>query len=196
MFLEKLSFCFILLTTRRYSLQCGRFFMLNHIICFFYYSNTLLGTCRGTCWQYWRPSPRPAAGARPGPPSPRTAAGWAGQGLAGSTASPAHRGHCNCWKLMLTWPLIKKILNIKKTTEDILSRPGQSQGTALLWRLLNMKNGGIFWPDIYMHGECHKVLEKHFENHFWPVHPLGVALRPPLNQKGPPLLKWKLKIIG
>ena len=30
----------------------------------------------------------------------------------------------------------------------------------------NKKNGGILWPDIYMHGECHKVKEKHLENRF------------------------------
>ena len=35
-----------------------------------------------------------------------------------------------------------------------------------VWRLLKMKNGGIFWPNIYMDGECHKVQEKHFENGF------------------------------
>ena len=39
-------------------------------------------------------------------------------------------------------------------------------GAVLLWWLLKMKNGGIFWPDIYMHGECHKVQEKHFKNRF------------------------------
>ena len=35
------------------------------------------------------------------------------------------------------------------------------------------EKGGIFWPDIDMDGECHKVQEKHFENGIWPVHPLG-----------------------
>ena len=30
-----------------------------------------------------------------------------------------------------------------------------------VWRLLKMKKGGIFWPDIYMDGECHKVQEKY-----------------------------------
>jgi len=39
-------------------------------------------------------------------------------------------------------------------------------GDVGVWRLLKMKNGGIVWPDIYMHGECHKVQEKHFENGF------------------------------
>ena len=28
------------------------------------------------------------------------------------------------------------------------------------------ENGGIFGPDIYMDGECHKVQEKPFENGF------------------------------
>ena len=64
----------------------------------------------------------------------------------------------------------------------------------LVCRLLKMKNWGIFWPDMYTHGKSHKVQEKHFENRFWPVHPLGVALRSPLNEKGPPLPKWKVKI--
>ena len=32
-----------------------------------------------------------------------------------------------------------------------------------IW-LLKMKNGGVFWPVTYMHGECHKVQDKHFEN--------------------------------
>ena len=39
-------------------------------------------------------------------------------------------------------------------------------GDVQVWRLLKMKNGGMFWPAIYMHGECHKVQEKHFENRF------------------------------
>ena len=37
-----------------------------------------------------------------------------------------------------------------------------------------------------MHEECNKVEEKHFENHFWPILPLCVALRHPQNQKGSP----------
>ena len=41
-----------------------------------------------------------------------------------------------------------------------------------------MKNLWFFLPDIYTHGERHKVEEKHFKNRFWPVHPLGVALGP------------------
>ena len=56
-----------------------------------------------------------------------------------------------------------------------------------------MKNGGILWPDIYMDGECLKVQDKHFENGFRPVHPLGVALRPSLNRKGPPPTKVKIE---
>ena len=48
-----------------------------------------------------------------------------------------------------------------------------------------------FWPDIYMHEECHKVQGKPLQKRFLTVHPLGVAL----NQNCPPLLKWKLKII-
>ena len=35
-----------------------------------------------------------------------------------------------------------------------------------IWRLLKMKNGGVFWPDFYVHGECHKVQEKHFKKPF------------------------------
>ena len=41
-------------------------------------------------------------------------------------------------------------------------RPTRSSPTLHRWRLLKMKNGGIFWPDIYMHWECHKVQEKQF----------------------------------
>ena len=62
----------------------------------------------------------------------------------------------------------------------------------LVWRLLIMKNWGIFWPDIYMHGECHMVQEKHYENPFWPVkYPWGSAQTPP-KSKGSPLSKVKI----
>ena len=46
------------------------------------------------------------------------------------------------------------------------SSPFSEISTGAVWRLLKMKNGGIFWPDIYIDGECHKVQEKHFENGF------------------------------
>ena len=58
----------------------------------------------------------------------------------------------------------------------------------LIRRMLKLKS----LPDIYMHGECHKVQEKHFENHFWSILPLRVALWPPQNQEGPPLW-WNQK---
>ena len=50
--------------------------------------------------------------------------------------------------------------------EDTLPLGVKGSGTKQVWRLLKMKNGGIFWPDIYIDGKCHKVQEKHFENGF------------------------------
>ena len=57
--------------------------------------------------------------------------------------------------------------------EDTLPLGVKGSGTKQVWRLLKMKNGGIFWPDIYMDGECLKVQEKHFENGFDQSIPLG-----------------------
>ena len=58
------------------------------------------------------------------------------------------------------------LLNTEFTEAFVRLQLSRLRETLAIWRLLKMKNQGIFGPDIYIHGGCHKVKEKHFENRF------------------------------